>query len=109
MGSQKQIKMTNMNLAAILEIFECAYKNKFKSGETKKSYYCGITNDLERRAEEHNATFIVNLQMNSFEEAKIVEKALHAKGYCTGKQLGNGDEDTVYVYMYKIIPGVTKE
>ena len=47
--------------------------------------------------------------MNSFEEAKIVEKALHEKGYYTGKQLGNGDEDTVHVYMYKIIPGVTKE
>lgn len=102
--------MEDTKLSVILARFEHAYFTRYlQSGDVKKNYYCGITNDLERRAKEHNATFIVNLQMNSFEEAKIVEKALHEKGYYTGKQLGNGDEDTVYVYMYRIIPGETKE
>lgn len=40
---------------------------------------------------------------------KKVEKLLHEKGYCTGKQLGNGNEDSVYVYMYRKINGVTIE
>lgn len=98
-----------MDLAAILARFEYAYMHNFQYDETKKNYYCGITNDLERRAKEHNATFIMTTKVNNFEEAKIVEEALHKKGYCTGKQLGNGNEDTVHVYMYKIIPGVTIE
>lgn len=101
--------MTDTELSVIMARFELAYMSNFKYGETKRNYYCGITNDLERRAKEHNANFILTKEMKSFEEAKIVEEALHAKGYCTGKQLGNGDEDTVYVYMYKIIPGVTNE
>ena len=101
--------MTDTELSVIMTRFELAYISNFKYGETKRNYYCGITNDLERRAKEHNANFILTKEMKSFEEAKIVEEALHEKGYYTGKQLGNGDEDTVHVYMYKIIPGVTIE
>lgn len=101
--------MTDTELSVIMARFELAYMNNFKYGETKRNYYCGITNDLERRAKEHNTTFITTAKVNSFEEAKIVEEALHKKGYCTGKQLGNGNEDTVHVYMYKIIPRVTIE
>lgn len=34
---------------------------------------------------------------------------MHAEGFDTGKQLGNGQEDSIYVYVYKKIPGVTNE
>lgn len=101
--------MINEKLSIILARFENTYMNYFKIGETRKDYYCGITNDLNRRSKEHNATFILTKEMKSFEDAKKVEKLLHEKGYCTGKQLGNGNEDSVYVYMYRKINGVTIE
>lgn len=32
--------------------------------------------------------------------AKKVEEELHKKGFDTGGQLGNGKDDTKYVYIY---------
>lgn len=38
-----------------------------------------------------------------------MEQALHDEGYDTGKTVGVGQQDSVNVYMYRKIPGVTKE
>lgn len=92
-----------------LQAFIHAYRCNFSSGETKMDYYCGITDDLTRREKEHNATFVKKISTDSFKSAKDLEQALHEAGFDTGKQVGNGNEDSVFVYMYKKIPGVTKE
>lgn len=62
--------MTDTELSVIMVRFELAYMSNFKYGETKRNYYCGITNDLNRRSKEHNATFILTKEMKSFEDAK---------------------------------------
>lgn len=62
--------------------------------------YCGITNDLARRQVEHNAKFFKHCKCGSFEVAKMVEEKLHEQGFDTGDQLGNGTNDTEYVYIY---------
>lgn len=83
---------------------------KFREAILKSDLYCGITNDLERRRKEHNvAQYIHTVKMDSFELAQEVEAIMHDAGFDTGKQLGNGQEDTVYVYLYRKIPGVTIE
>lgn len=76
----------------------------------KSDLYCGITNELERRRKEHNVMqYIQTVKMDSFELAQEVEAIMHDAGFDTGKQLGNGQENTVYVYLYRKIPGVTIE
>ena len=77
--------------------------------KTFGNYYCGITNDIDRREGEHNATYLGYVKAQSFDAAKRLEAQMHAEGFDTGKQLGNGQEDSIYVYVYKKIPGVTNE
>lgn len=65
-------------------------------------YYCGITNDLELRAQQHNATFLDYVEADSVEQANEIEKALQNVGYDCGGLAGNAhEEDSVYVYIYK--------
>lgn len=44
-----------------------------------------------------------------FETAKKLEAKMKDEGFDTGKQLGNGQEDSKFVYVYKKINGVTNE
>ncbi len=70
--------------------------------DTPSDYYCGITNDLERRRIEHNiSSYIATVTCNSFKIACEIEEGLHNTGFDTGEQLGNGTEDSIYVYMYR--------
>lgn len=73
-------------------------------------FYCGITNDLERRMSEHNATPLAWVESNSAKAAIELEDKLGDMGFDIGRNPGNGaTDDSVYVYIYKKIPGVTKE
>lgn len=77
---------------------------------SRNDFYCGITDDIERRQKEHCILkFLTYTTCDSFETAKTLERKLHELGYDTGKQLGNGNENSIFVYIYKKIPGVTKE
>jgi hypothetical protein len=77
--------------------------------DTKKDFYCGITNDINRREEEHNVKeYIGYTHCDSFDTARILESRLGDEGYDIGSQAGNGQEDSLYVYMYRKIAGVTK-
>lgn len=98
-----------MTLRQAVEEFNKVFDSKKDFFEGKDDFYCGITNDIERRSQEHNAEMLYHLKVKSFEIAKELEQALHDEGYDTGFQVGNGQEDSVYVYMYKKIPGVTEE
>lgn len=65
------------------------------------SFYCGITNDLETRASQHNAQLLGWVNAKTFEQAKKLEARMHDEGFDTGEQLGHGIEDSIYVYVYK--------
>lgn len=101
--------MGELTLNDALQAFMQAYFHSYSYGETRKSYYCGITDNLDRRSKEHNAIFIKTMTADTFEGAKKLEQALYDAGFDTGSQVGNGTENSVYIYMYKKIPGVTKE
>jgi len=87
---------------AIADEFNAEYK-RWALGHPDSAchdYYCGITNDTQRRETEHNAKFFYVRKCSSFEEAKRVEELLHNMGFDTGDQLGNGVDTTRYVYIY---------
>lgn len=76
----------------------------------RSDFYCGITNDLKRRAKEHGIDdFHMCAKCSSFKVSSKAEGLLAVKGFDCGAQQGNGDEYSVYIYMYEKIPGVTKE
>lgn len=50
-----------------------------------------------------------HVNCKTFDNAKKLEAKMHDEGFDTGKQIGNGQEDSIYVYVYKKISGVTNE
>lgn len=65
------------------------------------SYYCGITNNVDRREGEHKANYLGYVKAKNADAAKRLEARMNEEGFDTGDQLGNGREDSVYVYVYK--------
>lgn len=105
-----------IGLRPIMNLDKCVtyLKNKCKNEYgllplSYGGYYCGITNDVDRRANEHNATILGVIEYTSADFAKELEAKMHDEGFDTGKQLGNGQDDSIYVYVYKKAIGVTKE
>ena len=98
-----------MTIQETIAWFNQQFENSKAWYERKSNFYCGITNDLERRMNEHNVSQYFHVTCDSFETAKQVESLLYQEGFDTGGQLGNGQEDTVYVYMYRKIAGLTIE
>ena len=101
--------MGELTINDALQAFIQAYLYRYSYGETRNNYYCGITDDLDRRSKEHNASFIKTMEADTFEGAKKLEKALDEAGFDAGDHVGNGTEKSVFIYMYKKIAGVTKE
>ena len=104
--------MLPIKIKTIVELFKENYSAKREHGATKKDYYCGITNNLETRATWHKIPekkYTYTYKCDSFDTSSQVEKALEEVGFYVGKEAGHGQDDSIYVYMYRIIPGVTKE
>lgn len=98
------------DLKKALEVFNAAYKAAHQANDTKKSFYCGITHDLDERQKGHkNPNYVTTVKCDSFKTAKELEQMLHDNGFDTGEQVGNGTEKSVFVYMYRKIPQVTNE
>lgn len=112
-----------LSLEDAIEVFENAYYSNSSNNTTipdaaqrlfmaghplltakipRKNFYCGITNDLNRRMGEHNAKPLVWVKARNQENAIMLEEALGEKGYDIGSVAGNGAaDDSVIVYMYK--------
>ena len=85
-----------------LDQFRLVFRNYSSVDDTKKDFYCGITGDLASRNKEHGITNVLYyVEADSFETAKSLEAMLYYDGFDTGKQLGNGNEDSKLVYIYK--------
>lgn len=99
-----------MTISETVAWFNSIYELNKMQGESKSAFYCGITNDTDARRKQHNVgRFLGVTKCDTFDTAKKLESLMHNEGYDTGKQLGNGKEDSVYCYLYKKIKGITKE
>lgn len=109
-----QYTYTDVKLLSKNEIVEQIEQNMlidFKSGDLKKSFYCGITNDVDIRMEQHRTSnfSIVDERVCAYvcanvEVAKQVERLLGEAGYDIGGQnaAGNGAaESSCIVYFLK--------
>lgn len=109
-----QYTYTDVKLLSKIEIVELIEQNMlidFKSGDLKKSFYCGITNDVDIRMEQHRTSnfSIADERVCAYvcanvEVAKQVEKMLGEAGYDIGGQnaAGNGAAETsCIVYFLK--------
>ena len=109
-----QYTYTDVKLLLKNEIVELIDQNMlidFKSGDLKKSFYCGITNDVDIRMEQHRTSnfSIVDERVCAYvcanvEVAKQVERLLGEAGYDIGGQnaAGNGAaESSCIVYFLK--------
>lgn len=95
---------------AVTKFQKAAAKDAAPYSVHYSNYYCGITNDLDRRRGEHKTpAYLYTCTCPSFEIARKLEQMLHDAGFDTGEQVGNGNEDSVNVYMYRKIPRVTCE
>lgn len=91
--------MTTEDAVAYLK--SCCKDSKGLIPRTFHSYYCGITNNVERREGEHKADYLGYVKAKDAEAAKRLEARMHDEGFDTGAQLGNGQDDSVFVYVYK--------
>lgn len=98
MVRKEDIKMT---IAEAVQRFNQVYLRNRKTGDSKYNFYCGITNDIERREGEHNANYLDTLKCQNADTAKDLEAALHDEGYDTGDKVGNGTDESIYVYIYR--------
>lgn len=109
-----QYTYTDVKLLSKNEIVELIEQNMlidFKSGDLKKSFYCGITNDVDIRMEQHRTGnfSIADERVCAYvcanvEVAKQVERLLGEAGYDIGGQnaAGNGATETsCIVYFLK--------
>ena len=109
-----QYTYTDVKLLSKNEIVELIEQNMlidFKSGDLKKSFYCGITNDVDIRMEQHRTSnfSIADERVCAYvcanvEVAKQVERLLGEAGYDIGGQnaAGNGaTESSCIVYFLK--------
>lgn len=109
-----QYTYTDVKLLSKNEIVELIKQNMlidFKSGDLKKSFYCGITNDVDIRMEQHRTSnfSIADERVCAYvcanlEVAKQVERLLGEAGYDIEGQnaTGNGAaESSCIVYFLK--------
>ena len=95
-----------IDIKFVLAFFDFLVQKAFPDNPgSRGDYYCGITNDLDRRAGEHKAEFMGHVECDSKDTAIDVETLLGDQGYDIGKKSGNGAKDnSIFVYIYKKTP-----
>lgn len=83
-------------------------------GSGYKNWYCGIAADVHQRLHSdhnvpqgQNVAWWIKRNASSEVDARDTERYLLSLGF--DGDTGGGDYQTVYVYAYKKIPGITKE
>ena len=90
------------------------YENIKQDGDKTSDFYCGITNDIVKRKEDHERDdhngkaidFVLTLQCKDMKAAADVEMIMRFRyGFCIGETetYANGAaEDSDFVYLYRI-------
>lgn len=89
-----------MTLKEVIEQFKghCPMSIRYGYGE----YFCGATNNLERRTQEHKIPNVLyNVRADKKVLAQDLLKALKQLGFDTGNSIGSGQDDSLTVYVYK--------
>lgn len=89
-----------MTLKDVVKQFKdhCIMSIRYGYGE----YFCGATNNLKRRIKEHKITNVLySATADKKEDAQDLLKALKQLGFDTGNSIGNGQDDSLTVYIYK--------
>ena len=107
----KVIDATSFSIDKMVKSVNEQYLSCFNTGETKHDYYCGITNNLDKRMEEHRCEDFEIVEDRVFawncenvDVAAKVEIRLSELGFDIGdtKTLGNrGVENSTIVYLLK--------
>lgn len=91
-----------MTLEETVNVFLNVFNMYKKTSDSKMNFYCGITNDLDRRKGEHNVDdFLYNVKCKDFDTARDLEELLKNAGFDCGSETGHGKEDSIYVYIYR--------
>lgn len=100
-----------IDIKYVLSFFDTLVRRAFPNDiGNRGDYYCGITNNLDRRAGEHKTEFLGHVECDSKDTAIEVEILLGENGYDIGKKAGNGAKDnSVFVYIYKMTPDTIEE
>lgn len=101
--------VTMLSPTAIMDLINNEYITNWKSGETKSQYYCGITNDIDIRMQQHREEDfkIENNSVHAWicaskEVATEVEELADKEDYDVGKKSGTGGVDSsILVYFLK--------
>ena len=64
-------------------------------------FFCGATSNVTRRGREHGATILYDLKLLKKEYVDQALTELSKLGFDTGKQIGNGQDDTLWIYVYQ--------
>ena len=90
------------------------FNNIKQDGDNASDFYCGITNDIVKRKEDHERDdyngkaidFVLTLQCKDMKTAADVELIMHTRfGFCIGETetYANGAaDDSDFVYIYRI-------
>lgn len=109
----KEIKIldyTELTARAIAELLHAQWLIHHTASDTKSQYYCGITDNPERRKAKHekelgkSINYLCICKCATADIAGEVEGMMKDKGFDIGYDPygGNGKtEDSVYVYLYK--------
>lgn len=71
-------------------------------GGRVSDYYCGMTNNPERRKIEHGASVLLcRVNCNNKENARNLMRRLAETGFDVDKDIMSGQDDSIYVYAYR--------
>lgn len=96
------MKTIQVNIETVLLLFDLIAKDNSGTGFVRNEFYCGITNNIEKREGQHNARFLGCVCCDSKDTAIEVETFLGENGYDIGSKAGNGaKKNSVNVYIYR--------
>ena len=92
--------MANMTISEAVKQF--IEKTVNSLGGQKSDYFCGMTNNPERRRREHGALSLVDsLDCKDKDTARGFMRALSDEGFDVDKDIMSGQDDSKTVYVYK--------
>lgn len=79
------------------------FVNKARNKGGKLSdYFCGMTNNVARRAKEHgNVSVVSHTKCHDKEVARDLMRQLQEAGFDVDPDIMSGQDDSIYVYFYK--------
>lgn len=89
-----------MTIAEAVKLF--IEKSVNSIGGKRSDYFCGMTNNPERRRKEHGALRLIDsLDCEDKDTARDFMRALSKEGFDVDKDIMSGQDDSKVVYVYK--------